>query len=50
MLVTLEQLEKNLTSTLTLIKSYIDARIRNQLEHDASSVYATAVVTPEEGA
>ena len=49
MLVTLEQLNKNLTDTLTLVKSYIDARIRSQLEKDASSVYATAVVTPEEG-
>lgn len=50
MLVTIEQLEKNLTETLTLVKSYIDARIRTQLENDASSVYATAVVTQEEGA
>lgn len=50
MLVTLKQLEKNLTETLTLVKSYIDARIRAQLENDTSDVYATAVVTPEEGA
>ena len=49
MLVTLKQLEKNLTETLTLIKSYIDARIRAELEHDTSNIYATAIVTPEEG-
>jgi hypothetical protein len=50
MLVTLEQLEDNLTETLTLVKSYIDSCIRTKLANDESSVYATAVVTPKQGA
>ena len=41
MLVTLEQLEKNLSETLIFIKSYIDSRIRLQVDEDVSSVYAT---------
>ena len=48
MLVTIKQLEQNLTETLTLVRSYIDARIREKLEHDMSNVYATAEVTSEE--
>lgn len=48
MLVTLDQLKNNLTDTLTLVKSYMDARIRAELESDMSNIYATAVVTPEE--
>lgn len=48
MLVTLKQLEKHLTSTLTLIKAYIDARFRAYFEVDTSNVYATAKITEEE--
>lgn len=48
MLVTLEQLKINLTTTLELIKTYIDARIRVQIEQDVSNVYAEAIITPEE--
>ena len=48
MLVTLEQLSVNLTNILTLIKSYIDARFRKELERSAGNVYCTAIITPEE--
>lgn len=48
MLVTLKQLEENLNSTLILIKSYIDARFRANVETSSSNVYATAEVIEEE--
>lgn len=48
MLVTLDQLKNNLTETLTLVKSYMDARISTELESDMTNIYATAVVTQEE--
>lgn len=47
MLVTLKQLEENLTATLAVIKSYIDARFRAHLEQDTSNVYGVATKNPE---
>jgi hypothetical protein len=47
MLVTTKQLKENLTSTLTLIKAYIDSRFRAYFEQDTSNVYAEAVVVEE---
>lgn len=48
MLVTLKQLEENLTSTLIWIKSYIDARFRAHAEENASNVYGVAVKIKEQ--
>lgn len=44
MLVTIKQLEANMTEMLTLIKTYVDSRIRVYLARDASNVYAEAEV------
>lgn len=48
MLVTLNQLQENLTATLKLVKKYVDSRISVYLERDASNVYAEAEVKEEE--
>ena len=48
MLVTLKDLEEKLTSTVILIKSYIDSRFRAHFEADASNVYAVGAEVVEE--
>ena len=48
MLVTLKDLEEKLTSTLIIIKSYIDSRFRDNFEASASNVYAVEAEVIEE--